>query len=77
MNDTAQQGTGSDDGGEGLSKQERFVCTQDTPWQANFGRAMHPDAVSDGDDDDYGSEGSYARYRCPHCGLRFREELPQ
>ena len=55
---------------------EYYVCTEDSPWQGTI-RAVHPDAVSDGDDDDYGTEGCYARYQCPNCGLRFRVELPQ
>jgi hypothetical protein len=45
------------------------LCTEDAPYDAAIGgRAVHPDAIDDGECGncccDY--------FRCPHCGLRFR-----
>lgn len=53
---------------------ERFICTKDDPWTKEKGTpAQHPDAVSDGEC----FEGCCDRYKCPNCGLRFTEEVPE
>ena len=54
---------------------ERKTCTVDAPMPADDqGRWMHPDAKEI--DSDYGSAyGTYERYECPNCGLRFWVEL--
>jgi hypothetical protein len=50
------------------------VCTAADPWNIDKSkRAQHPDAKDDGEC----SEGCCDYYKCPHCGLRFRVELPQ
>jgi hypothetical protein len=53
------------------------TCTADDPWTPESGmRGLHPDAVESGQLEDwYG--GSYIRYRCPNCGQRWKQELPQ
>lgn len=55
---------------------ERSVCTADAPMpKGDKGRWLHPDAIEI--ENDYGSAyGSYDRYECPHCTLRFWVELP-
>ena len=58
---------------------DRFVCIKDDPWtpdKAN-GPVLHPDAVSDGPDVDYGMGCNTARYQCPWCGKAFEQELDQ
>lgn len=54
---------------------KRFICTQETPWkpEMDWTGVDHPDAEYLDDC----VEGCCARYRCPHCGKRFRNELPQ
>lgn len=53
---------------------KRYICTAAAPWtEAIGGRAAHPDAVDDGEC----SDGCCDFFRCPHCGVRFRVELPQ
>ena len=55
----------------------RHVCTADDPWTPDkSGRATHPDAVLLRDEDGYPG-GDVDVYRCPHCGLTFRVEVPQ
>lgn len=59
---------------------KEFVCTPEDPWtKEKVGelRAIHPDAISRGDE--YGSlseGGSYEHFECPNCGKHFRVELP-
>ena len=51
---------------------KRHVCTKDNPWTPEKNdRAEHPSAILDGDGDDF------ERYRCPHCGHTWKEELAQ
>lgn len=57
---------------------DRFVCTQDDPWNKEKGKfACHPDAVRVGDQEDGYPHGDTQKYRCPHCGLEFIVELSQ
>lgn len=51
----------------------RETCTADRPCLRNDVQGLwsHPDAILARDD------GDYEVYDCPHCGLRFRVELPQ
>lgn len=52
---------------------ETFICTAENPWTPDKGTpAQHPDAKDDGEC----SSGCCDYYLCPHCGLRFRVELP-
>jgi hypothetical protein len=55
---------------------DRQTCTKEAPMpEVHSGRWEHPDAEEI--EVDYGSMyGSYERYRCPHCGLKFWVELP-
>ena len=56
----------------------RYVCTKAEPWSVEKGRrAIHPDAVSVGQDDDFHLGQSYEKLHCPNCNLDFEEELPQ
>lgn len=51
----------------------RQVCTKENP-ATKEGRWSHPEAVEVGEyDRDY---GSFVKYECPVCGLRFEVELP-
>lgn len=57
-----------------------FVCTADdpyTPEKSGKNRVEHPDAVSHGEDRDYGGGEYCVSYKCPHCGKSFEVELPQ
>jgi hypothetical protein len=60
---------------------ERLVCSADHPFQAvgspRGARWEHPDAEEVGDQEDGYPAGDIVTYQCPHCGLRFRRELPQ
>ena len=52
-------------------------CTAVDPWtKEKAERAIHPDAkyVSERD---YGGGEYCVKYRCPHCGKLFEEELAQ
>ena len=53
---------------------EKQKCTAANPCNGE-GKWYHPDAIylRDGDIE----FSSYAYYRCPHCGLEFKEELPE
>lgn len=56
---------------------ERHQCTKDDPWTPEKGDwAAHPDAESLGDVD-FGAGETCAKWRCPHCGRVFFEELAQ
>lgn len=61
-------------------KDRRFVCSTAMPYNRQYHRDtrwQHPDAKHTGDD--YGSlasGGSYAYYKCPHCGQSWSEMLP-
>lgn len=53
---------------------DRQTCTAEAPRPKDAkGRWQHPDA--DEVYADYSMYGSYATFVCPHCGLRFKEEL--
>lgn len=52
----------------------RFICTDADPWTKEKGeRSAHPDAH----EIDNHLCDCCAKYKCPNCGLIFREELPQ
>ncbi len=56
----------------------RHECTADDPWTPEKAtRAFHPDAREVGDQECGWPSGDMVRYECPHCGARWREELPQ
>lgn len=56
---------------------ERYVCSAQTPWTPEKGRAYHPDASEVGEHYDTSSNhDDYVIYLCPHCGKRFWETLP-
>lgn len=55
---------------------DRFICTAETPWTPDKGRAIHPSAKYI-QDVDYGSGVNFAQYECPHCKLKFEVELAQ
>jgi len=58
-------------------REERYVCTAVAPWTPEKGpTAAHPDVV-EVYCDDYSDGTSIATYKCPHCGMRFRVELPR
>lgn len=57
------------------SRDEQFICSKDNPWSSleKAKRTQHPDAV----EVDSTLCDCCAYYKCPNCGLRFRNELPQ
>jgi hypothetical protein len=59
---------------------ERKTCTKEMPMpKGDTGRWIHPDAIYESDDYGKGggvSDGDYEVYNCPHCGKRFKVELP-
>lgn len=55
-----------------------FICTKETPWDHKYdGRVQHPDAQEVGEQEDGWPGGDIVTYLCPHCGHRFKVELPQ
>jgi len=50
------------------------VCTKENPNQKYM---YHPDAREVGDQESGWPGGDIVTYECPHCGARWREELPQ
>jgi len=51
---------------------DRKICTEDDPWKEGDGRSVHPSAVLIGSEDNgLSGGGSYERYECPICKLRF------
>jgi hypothetical protein len=57
---------------------ERHTCTADDPWSPAKSRsAIHPDAVEVGEQQDGWPGGDIVTRRCPHCGHKWEEELPQ
>lgn len=53
----------------------RYICDADAPWTLDRGRAIHPAAVHERDDDQ--GDAYYAVYSCPYCSLRFKVEVPR
>lgn len=52
----------------------RLICSSEKPLPKELQsghRAMHPEAVDDGD------SAHYDYYRCPACGIRFSVEVPE
>lgn len=54
----------------------RYKCTKENPWKLGMEKAFHPDAELIGEefslsiyDDDYDI------WRCPNCGLEFKETV--
>ena len=57
---------------------DRFICTKETPWTKDKGRAIHPDAIYQPElDRDYGGGEYTETYKCPNCGITFEVELAQ
>lgn len=60
-----------------------MICTKDKPWDRiqrpprGEGRIVHPDAREVGDQEDGYPGGDIIRMECPHCGVDWKEELPQ
>lgn len=55
-----------------------FVCSKNTPWVPSMGTpVVHADAHEVGDQRDGWPGGDIVTYECPHCGHRWRAELPQ
>ena len=51
---------------------DRYICTKENPWSEDKGMAIHPDAkLAFSEDGSSSSGGSYDRYICPNCNLRF------
>lgn len=49
----------------------RPICTKEEPYKHDDILTVHPDAKCT-------LSGDYADwYKCPHCGLEFRVELPE
>lgn len=55
----------------------RHICTKENPWAPGKGKALHPDAVEVGFQEDGWPSGDLQKMRCPHCGETWKEELPQ
>ena len=56
---------------------DRYVCTAEAPWTVERGTPVcHPDA-EEIDWADYGPGVTEGRYKCPHCGTIFYNEIPQ
>ena len=59
---------------------ERKICTKESPYNSKDKdrreKWQHPDAVSVCVWEGYPG-GDIETYECPHCGLRFKVELPQ
>lgn len=59
---------------------EVHICTAENPWLIGMKvRCQHPDAEEV--DEDYGkgggvADGDFVKYKCPHCGHSWWEELP-
>lgn len=56
---------------------ERQECTEERPYAGDAGRWYHPSAKEVGEQEDGWPGGDIITLLCPHCGLRFKEELPQ
>jgi len=55
-----------------------FNCTAETPWTPDMkGRVAHVDAREVGEQENGYPGGDIVRYECPHCGHRWKQELPQ
>ena len=61
-----------------------IVCTKETPWKRESvrmdgkeDRIVHLDAREVGEQEDGWPAGDIVTYECPHCGHRWRAELPQ
>lgn len=61
-----------------MEVKDRHICTEDDPWTPQMSeRAIHPDAkLLYSEDGSLASGGSYDRYECPHCKLRFWVTIP-
>ena len=58
---------------------ERFVCTKQTPWSPDKGRWVSHDGAYEVPDSqrDGWPGGDIVTMECPHCGHRWKMELPQ
>jgi hypothetical protein len=57
----------------------RKECTRENPSDGTPYRWYHPDAVSTGRSYDAfrSDEDSWDEYKCPHCGIVFKETIPK
>lgn len=54
------------------------ICTPERPWRESDGvPALHPDAIEEGEQESGWPAGDVVPMRCPHCGVRWKKELPQ
>lgn len=57
---------------------KRHICTAEDPWtEEKNPRGEHPDAREVGDQEAGWPGGDIVTYQCPHCGAKWKEELPQ
>ena len=58
-----------------------YLCTADRPWPGGKSPARsvvrHMDADEVHEQEDGWPSGDIVTYQCPHCGTRWRSELPQ
>lgn len=60
-----------------MAEEDRKVCTPERPWSEGEGAAIHPDArFLYAEDAGLAEGGSYDRYECPNCHLRFWVTVP-
>ena len=56
----------------------RYICTKESPWTKDKGRAVHPDAHEiPGSQENRWPSGDTVWCCCPHCGHAWPEELAQ
>ncbi len=62
-----------------LVRDGRYVCTQDAPWVPTMKvPVIHPNAIEvKGSQESGWPSGDTVQFWCPHCGHKWREELPQ
>jgi hypothetical protein len=57
---------------------ESHTCTKDDPWtKEKSPRGFHSSAYEVGEQEDGYPGGDIVTYKCPHCGVTWRSELPQ
>lgn len=55
-----------------MSGEKRQICEKDKPWDG-VSCASHPDAKCIDSYDSWEEGESYDKYKCPHCGVVFKE----
>lgn len=57
---------------------KRKTCTKENPMPPkDMGRWEHPDAEEIGEQENRWPGGDIVTYKCPNCGQKWKEELPQ